>query len=109
MSTRLGMMTIFFVAVLILALNMLMVTHLTTRTVYDMDLIRSQHEEDIRSVIMVACIYGTKYKPEVAAPSKYWDENSNMYYCNDFMKQQMEENYPSMVMRLGQGVKKGKK
>jgi len=102
------MMAIFFVMVLILGMDMLMVTHLTTRTVYDMDQIRSQHEEDIRSVIMMSCIYGTKYKPEVAAPSKYWDENSNMYYCNEFMRQQMEENYPAMVSRLGRGVKKGK-
>jgi len=109
MLTRLSMMAIFFVTVLILALNMLMVTHLTTKTVYDMDYIRAQHEEDIRSVMMMSCIYGTKYKPEVAAPSKYWDENSNMYYCNDFMKQQMEENYPAMVMRLGHGKKGGKK
>jgi hypothetical protein len=103
------MMVIFFVTVLILALNILMVTHLTTKTVYDMDHIRAQHEEDIRSTIMTSCIYGTKYKPEVAAPSKYWDENSNVYYCNEFMKRQMENNYPAMVMRLGQGRKRDRK
>lgn len=71
--------------------------YVSKHVAFDMDIIRSQHEVEIKRYFTVGCLEGTEYPDEYKKPTSGFNTHSQPMYCEELRAKKEQEMINSMV------------
>lgn len=80
-----------------IGLSVAMANFVGKHIAFDMDVIRSQHETQLRSYYTMGCLDGTDYPPEWRVATTGFNEHSTPKYCENMRLLKEPEIINSMV------------
>lgn len=100
MFTRTILLLLFASNILSVGLTMLLCDHITKNLVFDLDLVRQKHMEQMKYYYMRGCIEGTDYPPEYRKPTANFNEHSVPIYCKE-LQDGYEDDFMRSVINIG--------